>query len=173
MKTLLALDSFKGCLTAPEAVDAAAAALAGRDVCRMPLSDGGEGFAECLAGCLGGVFRTAPVEYWKDAPSALHPGKVSTNTVYHALVPEGSDRVMLELTAVPGEGLKVRQLAPLDDPINLSTKEFARLVAKTPYLISVDGKVYFCSPKKTSIDKDDFRASLFSDPQANRPPAAR
>ena len=60
MKTLLALDSFKGCLTAPEAVDAVAAALAGRDVCRMPLSDGGEGFSECLAGCLGGVFRTAP-----------------------------------------------------------------------------------------------------------------
>ena len=61
MHTLLALDSFKGCLTAPEAVDAAAAALAGRDVCRMPLSDGGEGFAACLAGCLGGVFRTVPV----------------------------------------------------------------------------------------------------------------
>ena len=61
MPPLLALDSFKGCLTAPEAVDAAAAALAGRDVCRMPLSDGGEGFAECLAGCLGGVFRTVPV----------------------------------------------------------------------------------------------------------------
>ena len=61
MKTLLALDSFKGCLTAPEAVDAVAAALAGRDVCRMPLSDGGEGFADCLAGCLGGVFRTVLV----------------------------------------------------------------------------------------------------------------
>ena len=61
MKTLLALDSFKGCLTAPEAVDAAAAALAGRAVCRMPLSDGGEGFAACLAGCLGGVFCTVLV----------------------------------------------------------------------------------------------------------------
>lgn len=61
MHTLLALDSFKGCLTAPEAVDAAAAAWAGRDVCRMPLSDGGEGFAACLAGCLGGVFRTVSV----------------------------------------------------------------------------------------------------------------
>ena len=61
MVPLLALDSFKGCLTAREAVDAAAAALAGRDVCRMPLSDGGEGFADCLAGCLGGVFRTVPV----------------------------------------------------------------------------------------------------------------
>ena len=61
MKTLLALDSFKGCLTAPEAVDAAASAIPDRDVCRLPLSDGGEGFAECLAGCLGGVFRTVPV----------------------------------------------------------------------------------------------------------------
>ena len=61
MKTLLALDSFKGCLTAPEAVDAAASAIPEHDVCRLPLSDGGEGFAECLAGCLGGVFRTVPV----------------------------------------------------------------------------------------------------------------
>ena len=61
MKTLLALDSFKGSLTAPEAVDAAASALAERDVLRLPLSDGGEGFSECLAGCLGGVFRTVPV----------------------------------------------------------------------------------------------------------------
>ena len=61
MKTLLALDSFKGCLTAPEAVDAAASALAERDVLPLPLSDGGEGFTECLAGCLGGVFRTVSV----------------------------------------------------------------------------------------------------------------
>ena len=61
MKTLLALDSFKGSLTAPEAVDAAASALAERDVLRLPLSDGGEGFSECLAGCLGGVFRTVTV----------------------------------------------------------------------------------------------------------------
>lgn len=61
MKTLLALDSFKGCLSAPEAVDAVASALEGRDVCRMPLSDGGEGFAACLADCLGGVFRTVSV----------------------------------------------------------------------------------------------------------------
>ena len=61
MTPLLAMDSFKGCLTAPEAVDAVAAALADYDVCRMPLSDGGEGFAECLAGCLGGTFRTVLV----------------------------------------------------------------------------------------------------------------
>ena len=61
MTPLLALDSFKGCLTAPEAVDAVASALADRDVRRLPLSDGGEGFSECLAGCLGGIFRTVSV----------------------------------------------------------------------------------------------------------------
>ena len=61
MKTLLALDSFKGSLTAPEAVDAAASALAESDVRRLPLSDGGEGFSECLAGCLGGIFRSVRV----------------------------------------------------------------------------------------------------------------
>ena len=61
MTPLLALDSFKGCLTAPEAVEAAASAWEGRDVCRMPLSDGGEGFSACLAGCMGGVFRTVSV----------------------------------------------------------------------------------------------------------------
>ena len=61
MKILLALDSFKGCLTAPEAVDAAASALAEHDTVYLSLSDGGEGFSACLAGCVGGVFRTVPV----------------------------------------------------------------------------------------------------------------
>lgn len=61
MKTLLALDSFKGCLTAPEAVDAAASALPCGDALRLPLSDGGEGFTECLVSALGGTFRTASV----------------------------------------------------------------------------------------------------------------
>jgi glycerate kinase len=61
MTTLLALDSFKGCLTAPEAVDAAASALLCGDALRLPLSDGGEGFTECLVSALGGVFRTASI----------------------------------------------------------------------------------------------------------------
>ena len=82
MKTLLALDSFKGCLTAPEAVDAAASAIPDRDVCRLPLSDGGEGFAECLAGCLGGVFRTVPVHDPLERPisaryALLEGGKIA------------------------------------------------------------------------------------------------
>ena len=57
MKTLLALDSFKGSLSAREAVDAAASALQG-EVVRLPLSDGGEGFTDCLVHALGGSYRT-------------------------------------------------------------------------------------------------------------------
>ena len=61
MKTLLALDSFKGCLSAAEAVDAAASALQGQQTVRFPLSDGGEGFTECVVTALGGRFRTVTV----------------------------------------------------------------------------------------------------------------
>ena len=32
------------------------------------------------------VFRIAPVEDWSAAPDELRPGKVATNTVYHALM---------------------------------------------------------------------------------------
>ena len=59
MKTLLALDSFKGCLTAPEAVDAAASALPCGEAVRLPLSDGGEGFTACVVSALGGGLREA------------------------------------------------------------------------------------------------------------------
>lgn len=59
MKTLLALDSFKGCLTASGAVEAAASALPGGQAVSLPLSDGGEGFTDCLVGALDGTYRDA------------------------------------------------------------------------------------------------------------------
>ena len=103
MTTLLALDSFKGCLTAPEAVDAVAAALAGRDVCRMPLSDGGEGFAECLVGCLGGSFRTVFVH---------DPLGRSIEARYAIL--EGGRTAVIETAAASGLTLlKTEELDPL------------------------------------------------------------
>ena len=61
MTTLLALDSFKGCLSAREAVEAAAAALQGQETVRLPLSDGGEGFTDCIVSALGGHFRKVRV----------------------------------------------------------------------------------------------------------------
>ena len=103
MTTLLALDSFKGCLTAPEAVDAAASALAERDVRRLPLSDGGEGFAACLAGCLGGVFRTVPVHDPLGRPIQAR----------YALV-EGGRIAVIETAAASGLTLlKPEELDPL------------------------------------------------------------
>ena len=60
MKTLVALDSFKGSLSAREAVAAAASALNGREAVCLPLSDGGEGFTECMVDALGGTFLTVP-----------------------------------------------------------------------------------------------------------------
>ena len=61
MKTLLALDSFKGCLTAAEAVGAAASALPCGQAVPLPLSDGGEGFTDCLVSALGGTYLYATV----------------------------------------------------------------------------------------------------------------
>ena len=103
MKTLLALDSFKGCLTAPEAVDAAASALAERDVCRLPLSDGGEGFSECLAGCLGGVFRTVSVHDPLGRPIQAR----------YALVEDGRTAVIETAAASGLTLLKPEELDPL------------------------------------------------------------
>ena len=103
MTPLLALDSFKGCLTAPEAVDAVAAALAGCDVCRMPLSDGGEGFTECLAGCLGGVFRTVPVHDPLGRPIQAR----------YALLNEGRTAVIETAAASGLTLLKPEELDPL------------------------------------------------------------
>ena len=61
MKTLLAFDSFKGSLSAREAVEVAASVLPGEAV-RLPLSDGGEGFTECMVNAFGGTFRTIRVQ---------------------------------------------------------------------------------------------------------------
>lgn len=58
MKIVVAIDSFKGCLTSAEANQAAAEGI--RSVCpdaevvQVPVSDGGEGFVEALHTALGG-----------------------------------------------------------------------------------------------------------------------
>ncbi|MBR1678065.1 MAG: glycerate kinase [Bacteroidales bacterium] len=57
MKILLAIDSFKGCLSTFEAEQAAASVLVGDEVIRVPVSDGGEGFTDCWVECFGGIYR--------------------------------------------------------------------------------------------------------------------
>ena len=54
MKVVIAIDSFKGCLSSAEAAEAVASGLAGHDCVVLPVSDGGEGFAAVLTAALGG-----------------------------------------------------------------------------------------------------------------------
>jgi len=59
MKTVIAIDSFKGCLSSSQAVKAAAGAFSPDDevICH-PISDGGEGFTKILSDALGGKIVT-------------------------------------------------------------------------------------------------------------------
>ena len=65
MKTVIAIDSFKGCLRSVEANRAAAEGV--RSACpdaaivEVPVSDGGEGFLEAFHAAIGGRFVTVPV----------------------------------------------------------------------------------------------------------------
>ena len=54
MKVLLAIDSFKGCLTSAEAEEAVAAALEGRgvDCVKLQMSDGGDGMLDAFASAM-------------------------------------------------------------------------------------------------------------------------
>ncbi len=58
MKALIAIDSFKGCMTSAQAGKAALDAFRKGDAEVIPVSDGGEGFSTILTERLGGTFRT-------------------------------------------------------------------------------------------------------------------
>ena len=61
MKAVIAIDSFKGCLSSAEAAAAVAEGLAGHDIVILPVSDGGEGLVSVLTEALGGCFVSAHV----------------------------------------------------------------------------------------------------------------
>ena len=58
-KVIIAIDSFKGCLTSAEANEAAAEAIRSRmndaEIVQVPVSDGGEGFLEAFRAAIGGT----------------------------------------------------------------------------------------------------------------------
>lgn len=65
MKTVIAIDSFKGCLSSVEANRAAAegvrSACPDAEIVEVPVSDGGEGFWEAFHAAIGGALVTVPV----------------------------------------------------------------------------------------------------------------
>ena len=63
MKIIVATDSYKGTVSAPDATGIIADALADKlplaQILRMPIADGGEGSTECLVSACGGGTRRA------------------------------------------------------------------------------------------------------------------
>ena len=84
MKILIAIDSFKGSLTSPEAGRAAAEgirrALPGADITVMPVADGGEGTVEALVSGLGGRLTEAEVSDPLGRPITAVYGILPDNT---------------------------------------------------------------------------------------------
>ena len=66
MKIIVATDSYKGTVSAPDATGSIADALADKlplaQILRMPIADGGEGSAECLVSACGGDFAVTTVK---------------------------------------------------------------------------------------------------------------
>ena len=65
MKVIIAIDSFKGCLTSKEANEAAAEgirkAYPDAEIIKMPVSDGGEGYMEAFHAAIGGRLKEVTV----------------------------------------------------------------------------------------------------------------
>ena len=66
MKIVVAIDSFKGCLTSKEANQAAAEGIRrtnpDAEIVEIPVSDGGEGFMEAFHSAIGGTLLEVPVK---------------------------------------------------------------------------------------------------------------
>ena len=85
MKIIVAIDSFKGCLTSAEANQAAAEGILAKmpeaEVVQVPVSDGGEGFMEAFQTAMGGeivdanvkdpLMRTIVAQYLRQGDTAV------------------------------------------------------------------------------------------------------
>jgi glycerate kinase len=113
---LVAPDSFKGTLAAPEVAAAIAAGLrdGGRATIELPIGDGGEGTLEALVGGLGGEYRTASVSDPLGRPHAARFG----------LLPDG--RGVVEMAQASGLGLVAEDER---DPWAASTRGTGELIA--------------------------------------------
>ncbi|MBQ0115531.1 MAG: glycerate kinase [Bacteroidales bacterium] len=117
MKAVIAIDSFKGCLTAREACEAAARGVLdecpGCDVALLPVADGGEGVARVLTDALGGQMVTC---------SVCGPVGRPVDACY-GLLPDGTAIIeMAQSSGLP--------LVPVDErnPENTTTRGLGELI---------------------------------------------
>ncbi len=78
MKVVIAIDSFKGCLTSKEANEAAAEeikmAYPDAEIVEVPVSDGGEGYMEAFHAAIGGQLEEVTV---RDPLMRPHQSEIS------------------------------------------------------------------------------------------------
>lgn len=114
MRILLALDKFKGSLTAKEACDAVTRGLRragfGGEVEVCPIADGGEGFTEAVLAAAGGE--------WCEAPAHDAQGR-EVMARYGMIQHEGHLEAVMEMSAA--SGLAMVSDLPLD-PFTASTR---------------------------------------------------
>lgn len=119
LKVVVAFDSFKGCITAKEACDAAAdgihAACPEANVVKLPLSDGGEGLVEC-------VRRLLPVV---GIPLTVHGPLMNAVDCSYVLSPDGKTAYM-EMASAAG-----LTLVPKDkrNPMETTTYGVGEMIA--------------------------------------------
>ena len=95
-------------------------------------------------------FAGASFDYWKNAVAADKPGKDQART-FTGLVPAAAGGfTLLEIEMGGGRPLTVRRIGSDNAVAELPRSEFAKLIAKTPYLVVREGRAYFCSAGESS-----------------------
>ena len=111
MKIITAFDSFKGCITATEACNAAASGLRSRfpeaDILCLPMSDGGEGMTECICRAVNATMVSVTV----------HDPLMRLIEARYAISPDGTTAIM-EMAAASGLTLVPE---PLRNPMLTTT----------------------------------------------------
>ncbi len=94
------------------------------------------------------LFRTAKVDYWKNAQDEDKPIKGEAPLAFWCIVVgENEEPVLLELSIQFGAKMKVRRLSASAGMVNATEEEFAKWTARNPYLVMREGRAYFAAKK--------------------------
>lgn len=115
MKIVIAIDSFKGCMTSEEVERCFSQALAGKgaDTVSIPVSDGGEGMLDAFMAALGG----------KSVETAVHDPMMRHVSARYGITPDGT--AVIETSQACGLGL----IAPSErNPLTATTYGVGEMV---------------------------------------------
>ena len=115
---------------------------------------------------LAGSFKSAPLDYWKNASDDLRPANVKQETTYLCLLPDSVDKMaFFQVSVKPKEPMSVKRLSAESTPEDVTSEDFGKLCTLNPYLMLVEGKAYFCPAMKwrkhhVPTDSEELNPSL-------------